>query len=110
MNALKGKHVNVSAKKRNPKMRTPEVERWIARVKSKANCRTRWEGQEPFEDESVVAYIESLEKENEELKGLLERCKGAAYYAENTATFPHIVEKYSLLAKEIERAVENAGR
>ena len=37
-------------------------------VRSKANCRTRYEGQESFLDETLVEEIERLKKENENLK------------------------------------------
>jgi hypothetical protein len=57
----------------------------VAIVKSKANGRTRYEGQKPFLDEVLVAEIERLEKEIESLRhniesGSIEYISDKSYY------------------------------
>ena len=54
---------------------TDIVERWCERVRRKSRGRTRYEGQEPYEDEAVLAEIEHLRRENAELREKVKHCE-----------------------------------
>lgn len=47
------------------------AQRWIDRTRAKSRGRTRFEGQEPYDDEAVVDYVDRLTARVAELEGIV---------------------------------------